>query len=175
MSFSSDSATHSERLARAEASAPAPSLKDRRIDQLINVLSPDSSHVGHESSKAVAVETLAGMSPGSVIEAMLAVQMVAIDDAAMGCLKRSALSRLNPGSDDRDLGYSIKLLNLFNRQIDALLKLKALDLAQKSQHGLSGHQSRASLLTPEERKAELANVIQQALEARQERMARDER
>lgn len=87
MPISSDSATPGARLARAEASSLAPSLKDRRIDQLVNVLSPGASHVDHEASKAAAIETLAGMSPSGVIEAMLAVQMIAIDDAAMGCLK----------------------------------------------------------------------------------------
>ena len=59
--------------------------------------------------------------PGDALEAMLVVQMAAVHEAAMRCLSRAAeMAAEHPEIEARYLREAARLLNLFQRQSDAL-------------------------------------------------------
>ena len=61
-----------------------------------------------------------GMKPEGAIEEMLAVQMVAIHEAAMECLRRAMIDGQTIDGRDMNLKHAAKLVALYERQIAAL-------------------------------------------------------
>ena len=67
-----------------------------------------------------ASEMLRGIAPGSALEGMLAVQLVATHHAAMACLDRSARTIQSAANRDMYLRHATKLLRLGLHQVSTL-------------------------------------------------------
>ena len=94
------------------------------MTQVVEALSPDRSHADLATAQLVAVETLVEIAPRNAIEAMLAGQMAATNDAAMKCLKRAAEASIYSHSDDRDMRHALKLRGVHNHQVEVLARVR---------------------------------------------------
>jgi len=81
----------------------------------------ESSNVETTPERSAAAAFLIEARPGDALEAMLVAQMAAVHEAAMRCLSRAAeVAAEHPEIEARYLREAARLLNLFQRQSDAL-------------------------------------------------------
>ncbi|MEP3145204.1 hypothetical protein [Qipengyuania citrea] len=147
----------------AAAGTKVENLQLCRVEQVIGTVSPDKPLDDYALTQLAAVETMAEIAPRNSIEAMLAGQMVASNDAAMECLKRAAQARMYPTDNGRDMRDALKLLAIFNRQVEVLTKLRQSDLF-KNYWGLYGSDLPAPpKQSPEERREEVAKLCEEAV------------
>jgi hypothetical protein len=78
----------------------------------------------------VVVATLGGLGPENATQAMLAVQMVGVHEAALRFLRRVSDGQ-NLESSNSDVLQVTRLLRLFNEQLEAMAKLKGKSGQQK--------------------------------------------
>jgi hypothetical protein len=79
----------------------------------------------------VALETMKEMAPANLTEAMLAVQMIGVHNAAVRFLHRSLAPNQTIGGVDSGVSHATKLLRLFTEQLSAMAKLKGKSGQQK--------------------------------------------
>ena len=133
------------------------SLQNSRLAQIEEAISPDRSPAEYACAVVGAVQTVMELSPRNGVEAMLAIQMVATNDAAMECLKRAARARSHPETDDRDMRHALKLLSLYNRQVEVLAKVRQSEDFTNC-WGLSGSLVPPPPETPEEKAAQFTGL-----------------
>jgi hypothetical protein len=86
-----------------------------------NLMTESSTMETAPERSAAAAAFRAEARPGDKLEAMLVEQMAAVHDAAMRCLSRAAeVAAEHPEIEARYLREATRLLNLFQRQSDAL-------------------------------------------------------
>src|SRR5580658_11240070 len=90
-------------------------------------LQPD----GRTKKTEVAMKTMKEMAPGNLTEAMLAVQMIGVHNAAVRFLQSSLVPNQTHGGADRCVSRATKLVRLFTEQITAMAKLKGKSGQQK--------------------------------------------
>jgi hypothetical protein len=73
---------------------------------------------------------IAELAPKNAIEAMIATQMIATNDAALMFLNRATLSAQHPDAIDTNVQRATRLMRVFTEQLEAMQKLK----------GKAGHQ-----------------------------------
>jgi hypothetical protein len=71
------------------------------------------------------------MAPGNLTEAMLAVQMIGVHNAAVRFLYMSLVPNQTRGGSDLCISRATKLLRLFTEQLSAMAKLKGKSGQQK--------------------------------------------
>lgn len=143
-----------EKCAVTATATQAASLQNSRLAQIEEAISPDRSPAEYACAVVGAVQTVMELSPRNGVEAMLAIQMVATNDAAMECLKRAARARSHPETDDRDMRHALKLLSLYNRQVEVLAKVRQSNDFTNC-WGLSGSRVPPPSETPDEEAARL--------------------
>jgi hypothetical protein len=79
----------------------------------------------------VAMKTMKEMAPGNLTEAMLAVQMIGVHNAAVRFLQMSLMPNQTRGGADVCISRATKLLRLFPEQLSAMAKLKGKSGQQK--------------------------------------------
>jgi hypothetical protein len=72
----------------------------------------------------LALNNVGEMEPGNVTEAMLAVQMIGVHNAAVHFLRLSLLSNQTVGSVELCIGHASRMMRLFTEQLAAMAKLK---------------------------------------------------
>ncbi len=78
-----------------------------------------------------ALGLLGGLEPKNATEALLAVQMFGVHEAALRFLQLATMRGQSLENSDSNLGKATKLLKLFNEQLDAMAKLKGKSGQQK--------------------------------------------
>lgn len=99
-----------------------PALQLHLVRQAMNLLTCGKNSAQPDQAVQIALDALSGINPRDELEGMLAVQMVAVHDAAMDCLRlarRRSADGLETGSLFND---ATKLLQLYARQLEALDK-----------------------------------------------------
>jgi hypothetical protein len=86
---------------------------------------------GTTESAVLSMKTIGEMAPGNVMEAMLAVQMIGVHNAAVEFLRRSQLPDQTVGSVDTNVTRASRLSGLFIRQLEAMAKLRGTAGRQK--------------------------------------------
>lgn len=84
----------------------------------------DELDEGDASGLEAAAEFVAGMRPRDPLEGMLAVQMAAIHNHAMNCMRLAEWTRNSPEVRENYTNRCIKLANAFTRQMEALGKYR---------------------------------------------------
>jgi hypothetical protein len=79
----------------------------------------------------LALHMLAELKPANLTEALLAVQMVGVHEAALSFLKRSTYKELDKEYCDADVLRSTRLLRVFKEQLEVMMKLKGRATQQK--------------------------------------------
>ena len=79
----------------------------------------------------VAMKTMKEMAPGNLTEAMLAVQMIGVHNAAVHFLCKSLAPNQTRGGEDAGVSHATKLSRLFTEQLSAMAKLKGKSGQQK--------------------------------------------
>jgi hypothetical protein len=103
---------------------------DRFIYQVGNALVwPKPNTTDDHLIRASAV--MAEMAPQNAIEAMLATQMIAANDAALFFLNRATLNNQHPEAIDANVHRATRLMRLFTEQLEAMQKLKGKTGQQK--------------------------------------------
>jgi hypothetical protein len=103
---------------------------DRFIHQASHALVwPKPNGVDDNLVRASAV--MAEMAPQNATEAMLAVQMIAANDAALLFLRRSTLDEQPSEAIDANVHRATRLMRVFTEQLEALQKLKGKTSQQK--------------------------------------------
>ncbi len=98
-------------------------LSDRIITQLGYALVwPEPK--GSERKIVEAFAAIAEMAPQNATEAMLATQMIAVNDAALMFLRRATLESQSFEGVNANVQRTTRLMGLFNDQLDAMQKLK---------------------------------------------------
>src|SRR5580704_11745190 len=131
------------KLAQSEARSiflPEPSLK--ALNEMTGAQSPEIACVilgqaidlqpdGRMKKTEVAMKTMKEMAPGNLTEAMLAVQMIGVHNAAVRFLQRGLAPNQTCGGSDVCLSRATKLLRVFTEQLTAMAKLKGKSGQQK--------------------------------------------
>jgi hypothetical protein len=78
-----------------------------------------------------AVSMMAEMAPQNMTEAMLSIQMIAVNEAALMYLSRATLPDQHPHCIDPNVIRATRLMRIFNEQIEAMQKLKGKGSQQK--------------------------------------------
>ncbi len=78
-----------------------------------------------------ALGLLGGLEPKNATEALLAVQMFGVHEAALRFLQLATMRGQSLENSDSNLGKATKLLKLFNEQLEAMAKLKGKTGQQK--------------------------------------------
>ena len=81
---------------------------------------------GEGAGSPAALETLREIKPRSELEAMLATQMLSVNNVAMDCLRRARPEQQTPDGFDRALNQAVKVMNLYQRQLAALTSIAAM-------------------------------------------------
>ena len=71
-----------------------------------------------------AFETLAELKPTNMSESLLAVQMIGVHEAAVRFLRNATIQAQTVEGQDINMLRAIKLMRLFNEQLEAMAKLK---------------------------------------------------
>lgn len=103
---------------------------DRFIAQAADALvwpKPKDAHDHLIRASAVIAE----MAPQNATEAMLAVQMIATNDAALLFLRRSTLDQQHSEAVDANVHRATRLMRVFTEQLEAMQKLKGTKCQQK--------------------------------------------
>lgn len=110
------------RLTEATGNQPD-EVADRLISQVGNAqVWPKPNNLDEHVIKAIT--TMVGMAPQNLTEAMLAVQMIAANDAALMFLHRATLENQCTQAVDANVLRASRLMRLFNEQLEAMQKLK---------------------------------------------------
>ncbi len=110
-----DEALWAARLAKA-LGTPDTYLIEHFLNQAANVTW--KTEAPKASNQAVAA--IQGIAPRDELEAMLAVQMVAVHNAAMECLRRAMIPEQTFEGRDQNLKYATKLTRTFTAQVETL-------------------------------------------------------
>ena len=103
---------------------------DRFIAQAADALvwpKPKDAHDHLIRASAVIAE----MAPQNATETMLAVQMIATNDAALLFLRRSTLDQQHSEAVDANVHRATRLMRVFTEQLEAMQKLKGTKCQQK--------------------------------------------
>ena len=95
----------------------------------VEALQPERG--GTTDSAVLSLKTIGEMAPGNVMEAMLAVQMIGVHNAAVEFLRRSQLPNQTVGAVDTNVARASRLTRLFIGQLEAMAKLKGTAGRQK--------------------------------------------
>jgi hypothetical protein len=79
----------------------------------------------------VTLQMMAELKPGNATEALLAVQMFGVHEAALVFLKRATGQNQTEDSCDANILRTARLMRLFKEQLDAMMKLKGRASQQK--------------------------------------------
>jgi hypothetical protein len=93
-----------------------------RVKQLNKALwqSPDASAADHEENMRGALATLQDIAPSDGLEGMLALQMVAVNQAVVECMRQAASPRASEAVREMSINHATRLMNVFARQLEAL-------------------------------------------------------
>jgi hypothetical protein len=108
---------------RSEAAA------DRLLLQAANALV--WPNLKKEDAIITTVAAMAEMAPQNAIEAMLSIQMIAANEAALLFLRRAVLPKQHPEAIDANVLRATRLMRVFNQQLGAMQKLKGKASQQK--------------------------------------------
>ena len=116
----------------------------------VEALQPERG--GKTGSAVLSLKTIGEMAPGNVMEAMLAVQMIGVHNAAVEFLRRSQLPDQTVGAVDTNVARASRLTRLFIGQLEAMAKLKGTAGRQKMTvehvHVHAGGQAIVGSVTP---------------------------
>lgn len=101
----------------------SPDFSDLVFSQLIGVGQTNDKPLNTTLTNG-ALAAVAGIGPQDETEAMLAVQMVAIHDTAMKCLKRANLESQTFEGRQLNLNYAVKMSRTYTAQMEALKKYR---------------------------------------------------
>lgn len=103
----------------------APSLADRLLLQTTSATLPYwNPSITPGQRLEVAAGALVEMEPSNATEAMLAIQMIATNDAALMFLSRATMNNQNTEIVDANVLRATRLMQVFNEQIEAMHRLK---------------------------------------------------
>jgi hypothetical protein len=97
-----------------------PDAMTSRVKQLEKALwmPPNASAADQVSIVRGALATLQGIAPADDLEGMLAVQMVAVNQAAVQCMQQAASPRASEAVRDTSIHRATRLMNLYTRQFE---------------------------------------------------------
>ena len=78
-----------------------------------------------------ALETLSEIGPKGATQVFLAIQMIGVHKAALMFLKRATVEKQTPEGTDANVLRAVRLMRLFNEQLEAMAKLKGTAGRQK--------------------------------------------
>lgn len=161
-----------EKMATAATGTASASLQGYRLKQVYGTVAPGQPPLNHYDAKVAAVQTMAEIAPRNTIEAMLAAHMVAVNDASMEAFKRAAHAREYPQCDDRDMRQALRLSATFIRQVEALEKVRKSEVFDSKPKSCDCKPNPIALMTPEERRQKLTELIRNALAEAPVRLAK---
>jgi hypothetical protein len=112
---------------------PVPESQVHRLEQLARTAGSSSDPDACAHAMTTAIHGMAAIGPQNELEGMLVSQMIATHENAMKCQFFAAESLGHPEDRDREMRYSARFMQIFTRQVDALIKLRASDLFENYQ------------------------------------------
>ena len=109
-----------------------PTVAEALVTQVVNLqvwTRPDRAHLPDALAKASCL--LSELGPKTGAEALLAVQMIGVHEAATTFLYRATVEGQTVDGADRNVLRATRLMRLFTEQLDAMAKLKGRTSQQK--------------------------------------------
>ena len=103
-------------------------LQSHMIHRIAATIGSSALPDSQEDAALLALQTLGGLGPRNLLEGMLFGQMLAANEALMLCSAFAAGALEKEAVRESELRHATRLLQILPRQIDALCKLRTIDL-----------------------------------------------